>query len=224
MKAAYSNYNAPNDGVGPFKALYTQAFDAEFLDTLKGMDGLILWGGSDISPSLYKEAPISYSGPREPSQRDVFEWSLIKEAVLHNIPIIGVCRGAQMLCAYVGGKLVQDVNNHHREHSLKTYDGEHFTTTSCHHQMMYPYEVDHELLGWNNDLLSNKYNPPEAAHCIAFDKRTIKEPEVVYFPQVRGFGVQGHPEWTNKNDLYTIWLIEQIRLKCYSKDNVDVCC
>ena len=65
---------------------------------------LILHGGADISPSLYGE-PVSKlgGGCTTPSHRDQQEWDFIKVAVELGIPIVGICRGAQMLCAYDGG-------------------------------------------------------------------------------------------------------------------------
>lgn len=210
----------PSDGIGPFKALFNSGINLRYASSLNSCQAIVLWGGADISPSLYGEDRWKNSGPTVPSERDVFEWGLIREAVKKEIPIIGVCRGAQMLCAYTGGKLIQDVNGHgNGYHNVKTYDGELFRTSTCHHQMMYPFDVEHELLGWAPDHLANVYNPPETEHAVDMEMRRQKEPEVVYFPQIKGFAIQGHPEWHHDapGQLFNTWLMGQIKQKCFSK-------
>jgi len=59
--------------------------------------------------------------------------------------------------------------------------------------MMYPYDVEHELLAWATPRQSGHYQGATnvGLSCMA-DKR---EPEVVYYPQIRGLAIQGHPEW-----------------------------
>ncbi len=122
----------------------------------------------------------------------------MKYAKANKIPIIGVCRGAQALCVFAGGKLVQHVTGHASgNHYVTTTDGEILLTTSCHHQMMYPWDIDYELLAWSSDSKSTMY--------LGEDNKPLKadgfcEPEVVYFPRVRGLAIQGHPEWMGAND------------------------
>ena len=74
---------------------------------------LILHGGADISPSLHnkKAAPWTHANDY-PSPRDKAEVALAQRAIAPNIPIFGICRGAQLLTALAGGTLVQHVNGH----------------------------------------------------------------------------------------------------------------
>ena len=65
--------------------------------TTDGM--LILWGGEDISPSIYNQDVVHARAPKSPSIRDQCEITMFKAAVKLGIPIIGVCRGAQLACA-----------------------------------------------------------------------------------------------------------------------------
>jgi putative glutamine amidotransferase len=69
------------------------------------IDGLILAGGGDINPELYGDLshPMVYSVNEE---RDQFELSLAKLAFTGNIPILGICRGMQMLNIASGGDLI----------------------------------------------------------------------------------------------------------------------
>ena len=87
-----------------------QATTLDHESQIKDNHVLILHGGGDISPALYNK-PVAPRGGGyyKPSHRDQQEWMFIKEAVKQNIPIVGICRGAQMLCAFDGGELVQHI-------------------------------------------------------------------------------------------------------------------
>ena len=70
------------------------------------LDGLILSGGADIDPARYGQAPHERTGsPR--SDRDAFESALIEAAIEAELPLLGICRGAQMLNVELGGTLIQ---------------------------------------------------------------------------------------------------------------------
>lgn len=151
---------------------------------------LVVWGGADIHPALYNhpQSITTYPG----GKRDHIEWALMKEAERKGIPIIGVCRGAQMLCALSGGFLIQDVTDHHGGHNVTTYDGQTLRVNSIHHQMMVPIETEHKLIAWSSRNLSRRYiikndqlwTPPE----------DWREPEFVHFTKTKGFAIQWHPE------------------------------
>jgi putative glutamine amidotransferase len=82
------------------------AREAEAL--LGGIDGLVLSGGSDLDPSYYGEKPVPELGPTIP-ERDAFEMSLVEHALRVGIPILGICRGMQVLNVALGGTLFQDL-------------------------------------------------------------------------------------------------------------------
>lgn len=75
---------------------------------LAGIDGLMLTGGDDVSPSRYGEAPHPTVVEAEPG-RDEFEIALIAAARARNLPIFAICRGVQILNVACGGTLVQDI-------------------------------------------------------------------------------------------------------------------
>ena len=78
---------------------------AGFLDCL---DGLLVTGGSDVSPLLYGEEPLRGLGPIG-SDRDAFEAALVREAVRRGLPVFGICRGSQLVNVALGGSLWQDL-------------------------------------------------------------------------------------------------------------------
>ena len=94
-------------------------------DYARHLDGLVLQGGADLAPETYGEEPLSaaWSGDRV---RDVYEMELLHEFVDARKPVIGICRGAQLINVAHGGTLYQDINTQipdtlqHR--SEKNYD------------------------------------------------------------------------------------------------------
>ena len=76
---------------------------------LDAVDAIVLAPGRDIDPARYGEEPHSLLAATEP-QRDAFELSLVTAALARGLPILGMCRGVQLLNVALGGTLVQDVS------------------------------------------------------------------------------------------------------------------
>ena len=81
-------------------------------DVVAALDGLVLQGGADVSPESYGEQPIrpEWSGDRI---RDLFEIELIWEFVIQGKPVLGICRGTQLINVACGGTLYQDILEQH---------------------------------------------------------------------------------------------------------------
>lgn len=73
------------------------------------LDGLVMTGGADPDPALYGEAPHPELGPVERG-RDDWELALIRAALDARLPMLCVCRGAQLLNIALGGTLVQHLD------------------------------------------------------------------------------------------------------------------
>ena len=71
-------------------------------DYIKLVDKVLLTGGEDVSPQLYGEEPHNYLG-KTSLERDFFELAVIEAAIEENKPILGVCRGLQILNVKFGG-------------------------------------------------------------------------------------------------------------------------
>lgn len=91
---------------------------------LKFLDGIIFTGGSDINPALYGESP-SYELGTICTLRDEHELELAKKVLFQmNIPVLGICRGIQLLNIATGGTLYQDIKTQKQDafcHSLTNY-------------------------------------------------------------------------------------------------------
>jgi len=77
-------------------------------DYVREIDALVLQGGADVSPASYGEEPLrpEWAGDRV---RDLYEIELLWECVIQGRPVLGVCRGAQLINVAFGGTLYQDI-------------------------------------------------------------------------------------------------------------------
>ncbi|ADU00021.1 gamma-glutamyl-gamma-aminobutyrate hydrolase family protein [Mycolicibacterium gilvum] len=98
---------------------------------LDGIDGLIITGGRDVDPSTYgaQRHPRTDEPDTDSRARDAFEFALVRAALRRAMPVLGICRGAQVLNVALGGTLHQhlpDVVGHTRHQQGNAV----FTTSS----------------------------------------------------------------------------------------------
>lgn len=90
------------------------------------IDGLVLVGGADIDPASYGQAAHAHTVETVP-ERDLFEIALVNGAIERDLPVLGICRGMQLLNVARGGTLLQHLPEHfgHGEHlrSIGSFDG-----------------------------------------------------------------------------------------------------
>lgn len=124
-------------GVSPFNL---NAVDK----ALRGdFDALLLTGGGDVDPRLYGEKPKKETyGVNE--TRDLAEWMALDEAKERGVPVLGICRGHQLMVVHNGGRLKQHITGHRGiDHPVGTEAGTRFRelvgetmmTVSLHHQV-----------------------------------------------------------------------------------------
>ena len=75
-------------------------------DVVGVLDGLVLSGGPDVNPRHYGETPHPRTGPPNIA-RDAWEFKLLAAALADDLPLLGVCRGMQLLNVALGGLLIQ---------------------------------------------------------------------------------------------------------------------
>lgn len=157
------------------------------------MSYVILWGGTDINPEIYNQAPLKSTQVAN-RERDEYELNAIKKAIENKVPVIGVCRGAQLLCAYMGGSLYQHVKRGDRYTTPVTDEktGQSFYACLDHHQVMIP-------KGGVNITTQYLHKPVQAYVDDLNYVEIDKIPMIHYWPETKLLAIQPHPEWMNKN-------------------------
>jgi len=172
-------------------------------DLLQEMDGFVLQGGSDVSPETYGQKHLdAEKWPGDP-HRDQYEIKILKFAVENNKPVLGICRGCQLINVYFGGTLYQDLRTelgdklNHRDADL--YD-----------------KVHHAISFQPNGLLQKIYqNTPEnqvnsvhhqgirelgkdlQVEAVSPDDQLIEAAAYKDLRQKFVLGVQWHPEFSH---------------------------
>jgi len=167
-------------------------------DYVRELDGLILQGGLDVSPLSYGEEPLKpeWAGDRV---RDLYELDLFWECLIQGKPVLGICRGCQLINVALGGSLYQDLPTQYTDLALHNdvdlYDG-----------------LSHTVRFTPGGLLARLYPDQEAGQVSSIHHQAVKalgndleveavaEPDgVVEAIRWRGggfvLGVQWHPEF-----------------------------
>jgi gamma-glutamyl-gamma-aminobutyrate hydrolase PuuD len=161
---------------------------------IEDADIILLPGGADINPEIYhkEKHPSTWYNER----RDEYEISVFN-ATREDQVILGICRGAQLVCALYGGILIQDTTGHCGCSHGITNGEETYSITSIHHQMMYPYDLpkeDYDILFRSTSRRSKYYEGDGVDPKKVIDDG---EPEIIVFHRPglpKCLAVQGHPE------------------------------
>ncbi len=94
-------------GGEPLALFAESALTAE--ERLRGLDGLLVPGGSDVDPRRYAQEPVAATAVADFPLQDQFEADMMTAAIRLGIPVLAICRGFQLLNVEQGGTLVQDL-------------------------------------------------------------------------------------------------------------------
>ncbi|MDH5537580.1 MAG: type 1 glutamine amidotransferase [Betaproteobacteria bacterium] len=173
---------------------------ADYVETL---DGLVLQGGADVSPLTYGEQAIKpeWKGDRT---RDMYEIDLLQEFVTAGKPVLGICRGLQLINVAFGGTLYQDIGEQHGD------DVEHYDAHSYDHNF-------HEIRLVGGSALAALYPDVDRARVNSIHHQAVKSlgqdvkvealaapDEMIEAVRWHGtsyvVGVQWHPEFHDPKD------------------------
>jgi putative glutamine amidotransferase len=156
------------------------------------LDGLILAGGRDIDPATYgAERANGTDDPRR--ERDEFELALAQRAMERDIPLLGICRGMQLMNIARGGTLEQSLPEHLHRRSVGTFDGNdhsvHLEESSL--AARATGEVSHGTLSHHHQGIDRVGDGLRVTGWADEDEL----PEALEDPQLQfALGVQWHPE------------------------------
>lgn len=151
----------------------------------KKADFICFTGGADISPKFYgaEKHPYTHTNPH----RDSYEEMMYRETI--GKPMLGICRGGQLLNAFSGGSMFQHVDNHSRTHkAVDLESGDIRTFSSVHHQMMIPGEKG-RVLAVAPGVSTFREVPGEKSTGHHDDV------EAIFYEDTQAFCFQPHPEW-----------------------------
>lgn len=175
-----------------------QAYGFSVVETMEDADFVVFTGGEDINPALYGEAV--HRSVYFNNRRDEAEIRAYEQAVTLKKPMLGICRGAQLLNVVVGGSLYQDVNHHSGGHAILNDEGESFYTTSVHHQMMRT--TDEAIIkAWATGQSTRRRYMGNGDQEVE-EQGDHDDPEIVLYPKHRMLLVQGHPEFSASDPIY----------------------
>lgn len=181
--------------------------DADAAGLVERLDGIVFSGGADLDPGRYGADPDPQLGTVE-AKRDAFELALLDAALGAAAPVLGICRGHQLLNVWAGGTLrqhvgVEDGDGHPRfgdDRRMRAHDvvlragslagrlyGERTSVNSLHHQVL-------DRVG--SGLVATGHSPDG----------TVEVLEHVSLPVL---SVQWHPEALQPPDPAIAWLVTQ---------------
>jgi acyl-CoA reductase-like NAD-dependent aldehyde dehydrogenase/GMP synthase-like glutamine amidotransferase len=121
----YWNWFTPQDLADDFE-LVELSFEKNNTEEIYTCDGFVLTGGVDVDPSFYDgESDYKNKPGLFQPERDRFEATIYQHSQLHKLPVLGICRGMQLINVLEGGKLIQDLNNGNERHKKEESDKEH---------------------------------------------------------------------------------------------------
>ena len=153
-----------------FQQFFAKHPEIRVIDARKGdvpteeMDGLLLTGGSDITPEFLRQENVDPTLLQQDDldpKRDRWEFEAISKAVARGLPILGICRGIQVLNVALGGTLILDIPGHglpeQKDQDIQPlrYDGrvqhQYQNVNSSHHQAIDRVADGFEVEAWCTD-------------------------------------------------------------------------
>jgi putative glutamine amidotransferase len=175
------------------------------LPYLDHLDGILLTGGADVEPGRYGDSPDG-NGHYEP-ERDALELDLLSGALSRSVPVLGICRGLQLLNVQAGGTLAQDVPVHAR------YDVD--PGQAVHRVQFEPGTLAHRLYGASAEVNSLHHQGVDrlGLGLVVAGRAGDGMVEAIEMPGADVLAVQWHPEMRPEAEPVFSWLIERARAR-----------
>ncbi len=164
-------------------------------------DGFLFTGGHDIAPELYHEDPLPELGITCP-KRDIMEKVVLKKALDADKPVLGICRGIQIINAVLGGTLYQDIPTQHpsetEHHQTEPYEN------PVHEVKIIAGTPMHQCLAKDCLAVNSLHHQAVRQLAPVLEAMAVSPDglvEAVYMPEKKFlWAVQWHPEFSYKTD------------------------
>lgn len=153
-KISYSIYNSYVDFFNEKEIVVIPIFKYNLENTLNLCDGFVIPGGDDINPLWYQQKNKTSYGVDD--EMDYIDFKVIDYCHHFNKPLLGICRGIQVINVFYGGSLKQDESNHmNTNHAIKLNDNyiDYVVVNSYHHQIINQLGNDLKILGKCKDII-----------------------------------------------------------------------
>lgn len=166
------------------------------------LDGILLSGGGDMHPRYYNEEPIPENGTPD-ELRDRYDVALIKSAVEYQLPVLGICRGMQVINTVFGGSLYQDINVQYADKQPMCHSQNEERSVTTQTASVVTDSLLYSIVNCNTLPINSIHHQAvkriaDGFRAVAFADDGICEAiESLYYPIL---GVQWHPEHLSEAD------------------------
>jgi putative glutamine amidotransferase len=191
-------------------------YEAGCSDTVQRIDALVITGGQDVHPAMWggsvEDATVPVGSSRTSGfgldpDRDFYESALVRAAIDRSIPVLGICRGHQLLNVTLGGTLIADLPPTAVEHYLS--DAAPTDGRPDHVVTFVPGSLAHSLYG--PTTVVNSWHHQAVDRCgdglVVTGTTSDGVVEAIELPGHPVVGVQWHPEWQVTPDPAFGWLV-----------------
>ena len=197
------NYYKSVVAVGGVPVIIPVTDDLATIEAIVGrLDGILLSGGGDMHPRYYNEDPIPENGTPD-ELRDRYDVSLIKSAVEYQLPVLGICRGMQVINTVFGGSLYQDINVQYADKKPMCHSQNEERSVTTQTASVVTDSLLYSIVNCNTLPINSIHHQAvkriaDGFRAVAFADDGICEAiESLYYPIL---GVQWHPEHLSEAD------------------------
>ena len=207
----------------------TLSFDAEATEVCAWLSAVVITGGQDVHPAYWggDTSVVRDVDPRtnpmvHDVDRDAYEVALVRAALDRGIPVLGVCRGLQVLNVALGGTLVADLPAgavSHLSSATAPDDGaeDHVVTFT-------EGTLARDLFGAR--ATTNSWHHQAVDRCgvglVVTGRTSDGVVEAVEVPGAPVLGVQWHPEWMVRSDPAITWIVQAAADRLAGRDDIEM--
>lgn len=202
----YKNWLLKVDSTLDIVNLYELSFDSA-VHVMEQADGLLVSGGGDIHPALYRKEFDTSICQDIDKERDSLEIMALRKAFERKIPVMGICRGFQMINVFLGGTLLPDLPRDIGEQVMHQCPD----PMNCLHPVrVESHTLLHRFTGFNEGMVNSNHHQgidqlADALKATAFSDDHLIEAIEWKEPEGKSWllAVQWHPERLNENPVFS---------------------